>query len=49
VEQPAQAVSPASAGVIGGVVGAAIGAAAVATARQLSKPEQDQPKPENKE
>jgi hydrogenase small subunit len=49
VEQPAQAISPASAGIIGGVVGAAIGAAAVATARQLSKPEQDQPKPENEE
>jgi hydrogenase small subunit len=42
VEQPAEAISPVSAGIIGGVAGAAIGAAAVATARQLSKPEQDQ-------
>jgi hydrogenase small subunit len=49
VEQPAQAVSPVSAGVIGGVAGAVIGAAAVATARQLSKPEQDGPAPESEE
>jgi hydrogenase small subunit len=49
VEQPAQAVSPVSAGVIGGVAGAVIGATAAATARQLSKPEQDQPTPESEE
>ena len=41
VEQPAQAISPTSAAVIGGVAGVAIGAAAVATAKQLSKPEEE--------
>jgi hydrogenase small subunit len=46
VEQPAQTVSPTSAAVIGGLAGLAVGAAGVATARQLSKPEQDQPEQE---
>jgi hydrogenase small subunit len=49
VEQPEQAVSPASAGIIGGIAGAAIGAAAVATARQLSKPESSDSEPESEE
>jgi hydrogenase small subunit len=43
VEQPAQTISPVSAGVISGLAGVAIGAAAVATAQQLSKSEQDHP------
>jgi len=49
IEQPAQAVSPAAAGVVGAVAGAVIGAAAVATARQLSKPEEGEPAPESQE
>jgi hydrogenase small subunit len=49
VEQPAQTISPVSAGIIGGVAGAAIGAAAAATARQLSRPEQDQSGPKGEE
>jgi hydrogenase small subunit len=49
VEQPAQTDETVSAGVLGGVAGAAIGAAAVATARQLSKPEQGESKPASKE
>jgi hydrogenase small subunit len=49
VEQPEQAMSPASAGIIGGIAGAAIGAAAVATARQLSRPEKDDSEPESEE
>jgi hydrogenase small subunit len=40
VEQPPKSVSSTTAGIIGGLAGAAVGAAAVATARQLSKPEQ---------
>jgi len=42
VEQPARAISPTSAGIMGGIAGAAIGAAAVATAHQLSKPEPEE-------
>jgi Ni,Fe-hydrogenase I small subunit len=42
VEQPAQTISPTSAGVIGGVAGAVLGAAAVATAKQLSKSEEEE-------
>jgi len=41
VEQPAQTISPASAGVIGGVAGVVLGAAAVATAKQLKSEEED--------
>jgi hydrogenase small subunit len=41
-EQPAQAVSPVSAGVIGGLAGVALGAAGIATAQQLSKSESEE-------
>ncbi|HUW13718.1 MAG TPA: hydrogenase small subunit [Anaerolineae bacterium] len=40
VEQPAKSVSSTSAGLIGGLAGVALGAAALATVRQLSKPDQ---------
>ncbi len=42
VEQPAQTISPTNAGLIGGVAGVVLGAAAVATAKQLSKPEEEE-------
>ena len=41
VEQAEQAISPATGAIIGGAVGLAIGAAGAATARQLSKPEEE--------